>query len=153
MKGWAPRWLIIMPLVLLLAMAPGVVNAAAGYTGLVIVARVAHLDRSMSPAVLTPNGQVVYGRGWWKPGQLNAEMVDARGIVEYAPSTLAAKRAGPRPLVVMAIGVAGPPLSTFKTDVIVSEKDALRIRAANAQGRFLERLQVVIVVEPRLDDD
>ncbi len=152
MKGWAPRRLIIMPLVLLLAMAPGVANAASGYTGLVIVARVAHLDRSMSPAVLTPNGQVVYGRGWWKPGQLNADLANARGIVEYAPSTLAAKRAGPRPLVVAAIGISGPPLSTFKTDVIVSEENARRIRAANTQARFLERLQVVIVVEPPLDD-
>lgn len=151
MKNHAPCWLLILPLVVLIAMAPGVANAAPGYTGLIIVVKDVHLDRSMSPAVLTPYGAVVYGRGWWKPGQLNAELVDAYGIVEYAPSVQASGRAGPRPLIVAAIDVSGPPLSNIKTDVIITERDAARIRAANTQGHFLERLRVAIVVVPPLE--
>jgi len=118
------------------------------YTGLVIVVRAVHLDRSISPAVLTPDGEVVYGRGWWKPGQLNDEFAEHYGIVEYAPSLTAAGRGGPRPLIVYAIGVAGPVLSNFKTDVVVSDEDALRIRDANVRSRFLQQMRVAFVNEP-----
>ena len=118
------------------------------YTGLVIVVRAVHLDRSISPAVLTPAGEVVYGRGWWKPGQLNDEFAEHYGIVEYAPSLTAAGRGGPRPLIVYAIGVAGPVLSNFKTDVVVSDEDALRIRDANVRSRFLQQMRVAFVNEP-----
>jgi hypothetical protein len=119
-----------------------------GWTGLVIVVRGAHLDRSMSPAIVTPDGQVVYGRGWWRPGEFDADVANRTGIVGYAYSIRGAVRAGGRPLVVHAIGVQGPPLSHFKTDIVISPDDAARIRAANAETRFLERLQVDIVLEP-----
>jgi hypothetical protein len=118
------------------------------YTGLVVVVRGAHLDRSMSPAILTPDGGIVYGRGWWRPGEFDADLANRRGIVGYASSMNGAVRAGPHPLVVEAIGVSGPPLSNFKTDIVISPDDAARIRAANEGGRFLEGLQVDIVVEP-----
>jgi hypothetical protein len=121
---------------------------AENWTGLVVVVRGVHLDRSMSPAILTPDGGVVYGRGWWRPGQFDADVANRHGIVGYASSMDGAVRAGPRPLVVQAIGVSGPPLSNFKTDIVISPDDAARIRAANEGGRFLEGLQVDIVVEP-----
>lgn len=130
------------------AMPPGVARAATGYTGLIVLVRGVHIDRSMSPAILTPSGQIVYGRGWWKPGQLSVEVADGKGIVEYAPSIQEARRAGSQPLVVEAIGVTGPALSNFNTDVIVSEQDAAEIRTANARARFLERLQVDFVALP-----
>lgn len=122
--------------------------SAGPYTGLVVVVRGVHLDRSMSPAILTPDGAIVYGRGWWRPGQFDADLANRRGIVGYASSMTGAVRAGPHPLVVQAIGVSGPPLSNFKTDIVISSDDAARIRAANDGGRFLEGLQVDIVVEP-----
>jgi hypothetical protein len=118
------------------------------FTGLVIVVRGVHLDRSMSPAVVTPDGQVVYGRGWWKPGQFDPDVANREGIVGYASSADGAVRSGDHPLVVNAIGVEGPPMSNFKTDVVISPDDAARIREANASGHFLERLQVDIVLEP-----
>lgn len=119
-----------------------------GYTGLVVVVRGVHLDRSMSPAILTPDGQVVYGRGWWRPGEFDADLANRKGIVGYASSMGGATRSGARPLVVNAIGVSGPPLSNFKTDIVISPDDAARIRNANEGGRFLEGLQVDIVVVP-----
>jgi len=118
------------------------------YTGLVILVEGVRLDRSMSPAVLTPEGDIVYGRGWWKPGQFDPDLANNVGIVGYASGTGTDSRAGAHPLVVHAIGVSGPPLSTFKTDVVVSDEDAARIRDANAHGHFLEQLHVDIVVQP-----
>ena len=119
------------------------------YTGLIVVVDGVHLDRSMSPAVLTPGGQVVYGRGWWKPGQISQELANDYGIVGYAATTGGPdSRAGSNPLIVHAIGVSGPPASNIKTDVIVSDEDAARIQAANAQGHFLDQLHVDIVVAP-----
>lgn len=115
------------------------------YTGLVIVVRSIHLDRSISPAVVTPDGQIVYGRGWWKPGQLDDDFAEHFGIVEYAPAPDLANRVGRRPLVVFAIGVTGPVLSNFKTDVVVSDEDALRIRDANMRSRFLQQMRVAFV--------
>lgn len=119
-----------------------------GFTGLVVVVRGVHLDRSMSPAILTPDGQIVYGRGWWRPGEFDADLANRQGIVGYSYSMDGAVRAGAHPLVVNAIGVEGPPMSNFKTDIVISPDDAARIRAANADSRFLERLQVDIVLEP-----
>lgn len=143
---------LIVALLAALVVAPGLAQRASAqpgaYTGLVIVVRAIHLDRSISPAVLTPAGEIVYGRGWWKPGQLNADFAEHYGIVEYAPSVLTASRAGSRPLVVYAIGVSGPTLSTFKTDVVVSDEDALRIRDANMRSRFLQQMRVAFVNQP-----
>jgi len=140
---------LVLALLAVLVVAPGFVQRASAqpgaYTGLVIVVRAIHLDRSISPAVLTPTGEIVYGRGWWKPGQLNDEFAEQYGIVEYVPSLETASRVGPRPLVVFAIGVSGPVLSNFKTDVVVSDEDALRIRDANTRSRFLQQMRVAFV--------
>jgi hypothetical protein len=151
MKTTVLRILTVALLAVLVA-APGFAQRASAqpgaYTGLVIVVRAVHLDRSISPAVLTPAGEVVYGRGWWKPGQLNADVAERYGIVEYAPTLAAATRVGPRPLIVYAIGVSGPALSNFKTDVVVSAGDALRIREANGRSRFLDQMRVALVNQP-----
>src|SRR5579864_573520 len=120
--------------------APRASAQPAAYTGLVVVVGGIHLDRSISPAVLTPRGEVVYGRGWWKPGQLSVEAAERYGIVEYAPSVSAATRAGAHPLVVRAIGVSGPSQSIFRTDVVITERDAQLIRDANGRGKFLQRM-------------
>ncbi|MHB8730948.1 MAG: LPP20 family lipoprotein [bacterium] len=119
-----------------------------GFTGLVVVVRGVHLDRSMSPAILTPDGQVVYGRGWWRPGEFDADLANRQGIVGYSSSMDGAVRAGGHPLVVNAIGVEGPPMSNFKTDIVISPDDAARIRDANSGGKFLEQLRVDIVLQP-----
>jgi hypothetical protein len=116
-------------------------------TGLVVVVKGLRLDRSMNPAVLSLSGEVLYGRGWWKPGELNQEIANQLGVVGYPATIQTARRGGIRPLVVAAVGVSGPPLSSVKTDVVVGEEDAARIRAANAKGKFLERLAVDFVVE------
>jgi hypothetical protein len=128
--------------------APRASAQPAAFTGLIIVVPGRHLDRSISPAVLTPRGEVVYGRGWWKPGQLNLELAERYGIVEYAPSLATARRAGAHPLIVRAIGVSGPPQSSLKTDVVVTEQDARRIHEANARNRFLQQMHVSLVSAP-----
>lgn len=116
-------------------------------TGLMIVVRGFRLTRSMAPAVLTSGGEVVYGRGWWKPGTVSPDVFINHGIVGYAHSIETARRSGSRPLVVTAVAVSGPPQSLAKIDVLVSDEDAERIRAANAKGRFLERFAVDFVID------
>lgn len=128
--------------------APRASAQPAAYTGLVILVPGIRLDRSISPAILSARGEVVYGRGWWRPGQLNLEIAERYGIVEYAPSLATATRAGANPLVVRAIGVSGPPASTFKTDVVISERDARLIREADGYGRFLQQMRVTLVSGP-----
>jgi len=123
-------------------------NPGGPYTGLIVVVQGAHLDRSMSPAILTPEGSVVYGRGWWQPGTISQELANAVGIVGYSPAPGTDSRAGSNPLVVYAIGISGPPQSNFKTDVVISDADAAKIRDANAAAGFLEQLKVDIVVGP-----
>jgi hypothetical protein len=153
-SGTGNRFLRIMTVVLLAVLvaasgsAPRASAQPAAYTGLVIVVRGVHLDRSISPAVLSARGDVIYGRGWWKPGQLNVEIAEKYGIVEYAPSLADATRAGARPLVIHAIGVSGPPESSIRTDVVISERDAMRIREANGYGRFLQQMRVTFVNVP-----
>jgi hypothetical protein len=120
---------------------------AGPYTGLVIMLRGIRLDRSISPAVVTPAGDVVYGRGWWKPGQLDTEFAERFGIVEYVPSLANVTRVGPRPLMVEALSVSGPSLSLVRTDVVISDADALTIRQANRQSRFLQQMRVAFVSE------
>jgi hypothetical protein len=123
-------------------------NSGGAYTGLIVVVQGAHLDRSMSPAIVTPEGTVVYGRGWWRPGEISQELANAVGIVGYSPAPGTDSRAGSNPLVVYAIGISGPPESNFKTDVVISDEDAAKIRDADAAGGFLEQLKVDIVVGP-----
>lgn len=142
--------ILLVTLGWLLMLALGIPSSPAAasdnFTGLLIVVQGFHLDRSMSPAVISVGGTVVYGRGWWKPGSLDQEFVNKYGVVGYPPSTSAARRAGPNPLVVNALGVAGPALSSIKTDVVISEEDARRIQAANSQAKFLDRYLVDIVL-------
>lgn len=128
--------------------APRASAQSTAYTGLIIVVRGIHLDRSISPAVLTPSGEVAYGRSWWQPGRLNVDIAEKYGIVEYAPSLAAATRAGANPLIVRAVGVNGPPQSFFKTDVVITERDALRIREADGYSRFLQQMRVTLVSVP-----
>lgn len=136
----------IMLSMLLMAGVTGQVLAQGGpasdqpaYTGLIVVAHGA--QRSIAPKLVTPTGEVVYGV--WKPGEVNLDYAIRVGVVGYPASVSASRRGGTNPLVVESLGVAGP----ARTDVVLSEVDAARIRAANARGKFLERFLVDIVIQ------
>jgi hypothetical protein len=118
----------------------------AAHTGLILLVRGIHLDRSISLAVLTPSGEVVYGRVWWKPGQLNVEIAENSAFVEYASSLANANRAGSYPLVVRAIGVSGVVVQNGLGHYGAATR--CEIREANGSGRFSQQMRVTLVSVP-----
>ena len=126
---------------------PAVATPEPEFTGLIVAANGFRLARSMAPAVLSLAGEVVYGRGWFKPGSVGADVTINQGVLGYSHSIESATRAGARPLVVKAIAVGGPPQSDVKVDVVITNEDAVRIRTANARTQFLERFAVSVVMD------
>ncbi|HOO49656.1 MAG TPA: hypothetical protein PLK94_00045 [Alphaproteobacteria bacterium] len=112
-----------------------------GTTGLIVDASGFGVKRAMSPKILAPDERVIYGLLI-----VDESYVIQQGIVSYAHSIAEAKsrqRAGLNPLVVRATGVSG----IIEADVIVSEEDAERIVAENRSYGFLEKCNVIIVVD------
>lgn len=109
------------------------------YTGLIIDARGKGVEPCMSPKIISEDGDEVYGTM-----KVDPEIVIEKGIIGYAHSMGKAKqswRAGDHPLIIEATGKCG----TFKADVLVTQKDAQRIKEANREAGFLQNLRVTIV--------
>jgi hypothetical protein len=114
-------------------------EGAAGFTGLIVNARGLGLTPSMAPRIVDESGKEVYG----------TEVVSERGlkqggIVSYAKSDEQAKeRAGDKAMVLKALRLA----DKSKTDVVISNGDADKLRDPNANLSFLADGKVVILVE------
>lgn len=115
-------------------------TGAASFTGLVVNARGLGVTPSMAPRILDEAGKEVYG----------AEVVSEKGlqqggIASYAKgedTTLTAERAGAKPMVVKALRV-----DKSKTDIVISNADADKLRDPNSNLSFLADGKVVIVVD------
>jgi hypothetical protein len=110
------------------------------YTGVIVDARGLGLQRCMSPLIYSQSGTIVYGNKY-----LDSNLVASQGMVDYAqtPADIFSaeegqSRAGSLPIVVKAIAVRD-----HHCNVIISDEDADRILAANAQNDFLHTLAVV----------
>ncbi|NUQ01342.1 MAG: LPP20 family lipoprotein [Armatimonadetes bacterium] len=115
------------------------------YTGLVIDTRGFHLERAMSPKVVTSDQSEV-----WGTVHVSREFVLDTGIVGYLPSLDMAldanhSRAGKNPLVVRAIGRHG----SFRANPVVDDEDATLIKSENGKSKFLDQFRVVFVVDPK----
>lgn len=112
-----------------------------GYTGLIIDARGWKVERSMSPRIYDERGRSIYG-----PQMVPANFAIEKGVVRYHTtfeSALKDPRAGPNPLIVKATGVRG----AARQDVIVSTADGEKILRENEVGHFLQRCNVIFVIE------
>ncbi|MCS7254645.1 MAG: hypothetical protein RMK18_11340 [Armatimonadota bacterium] len=112
-----------------------------GYTGLIVDARGLKVERSMSPKVYDERGRVVYGSQ-----MVPVHFAIEKGIVYYYTAlegALKDPRAGPKPLIVKAIGVRG----SARQDVIVSVADGETILRENEVGHFLKRCNVIFVID------
>jgi len=121
--------------------------SAGPYSGLIIDATGLHLETAMAPKIYTKvDGKLrqIYGftnvpdHVW-----LN------RGMVEYAKNVNEAKRKlkkriGNTPLVVKAQDGYG---NRYKTDVILSHQDAVKVFESDLRDLFLERGKVVFVID------
>jgi hypothetical protein len=109
------------------------------FTGLVVNARGLGLTPSMAPRIVDEAGKTVYG----------AEVVSDKGrqqggIVSYARTDeVANERAGQKPLVVKALRIA----DKTKTDVVISNADADKLRDPSSNLSFLIDGKVVILVD------
>lgn len=113
------------------------------YTGLIIDCRDFGVERSMAPHIRLPGGGEV-----WGSVNVDPDFVIEKGIVVYARSiedAIRMDRAGSNPLIVPAVGRSG---GNFRSDPVVSERDASRILRANARDRFLDKYHVIFLVDP-----
>ncbi len=111
------------------------------YTGLVVDVTGLPLVRAMSPVIFDDTGRAIYGHV-----NLIPEYVVSQGMIDYmcTPEDIRAlelgqSRAGATPIVVKALG-----LRDNNVNLIISQADADKILAANAQGNFLTKAMVCV---------
>ncbi|MDW8051740.1 MAG: hypothetical protein RMJ83_04570 [Armatimonadota bacterium] len=135
-----PRLEVVRPNVPVSEHAPTIEG---NYTGLIIDARGLGVQPAMAPRILKADGTVLYGTGKFDP-----DLVLERGLAAYYKDLDAARadpRAGSNPLIIKAIGVYRRAVAT--TDVVISDADAAKLLAENGRTKFLEKLQVVFVID------
>jgi hypothetical protein len=109
------------------------------FSGLVVNARGLGLTPSMAPRILDEAGKEVYGAEI-----VNDKGLQQGGIASYAKSDdKAAERTGDKPMVVKALRIA----DKSKTDVVISNADADKLRDPNTNLSFLADGKVVILVD------
>lgn len=111
------------------------------YSGLVINAKALGVSPSMAPSIVDENGKEVYGAA-----VVSSDGLAQGGIAGYAKDLDGAKadaRVGAAPLVVKALRVA----EKSKTDLVVSNADADKLRDPNSNLSFLSEGRVIIVVD------
>jgi len=109
-------------------------------TGLIIDARGLGVLTAMSPKIYDEDGKEVYGTV-----QCTPDFAIEVGIVGYPRSmeqALKSERLGKSPLVVKGLRRG----TKFATDVVISNADAARIRAADAKCGFFSRCAVSILI-------
>jgi hypothetical protein len=109
------------------------------FSGLVVNARGLGLTPSMAPRIVDEAGKDVYG----------ADIVTDKGLAQggiasYAKSEEQSKeRAGAKPMVIKALRL----VDKTKTDIVISNGDAEKLRAPNVNLSFLADGRVVILVD------
>lgn len=111
------------------------------YTGLVVDVTGLPLSRAMSPVIFDDTGRPIYGHE-----NLIPDYVVSQGMIDYlcTPEDIrklvnGQSRAGAAPIAVRAIG-----LRNHNVNIIISQTDADRILAANAQSSFLPKAKVCV---------
>jgi len=114
-------------------------EGAAGSSGLIVNARGLGLTPSMAPRIVDEAGKEVYGTE-----VVSDKGLKQGGIVGYAKQDDQAKeRVGDKPLVVKALRLA----DKSKTDVVIANGDADKLRDPNSNLSFLADGKVVILVD------
>jgi len=111
------------------------------YTGLVVDARGISVRPAMAPKVLDENGQEVYGSAF-----VSREFAVQQGMSGYARD-LTAAQSNPRvtnsPLTAKGLRTEG----SGRSDIVVSNADASRLRSSSEHLSFLKKCRVMIVVD------
>lgn len=116
-------------------------TGAGTYSGLVVNAKALGLMPSMAPRVVDEAGKEVYGAS-----VVTDQGLAQGGIAGYVKDVDAAKgnqRVGAKPLIVKALRLA----DKTKTDIVISNADADKLRDPNSNLSFLAEGRVIIVVD------
>lgn len=122
--------------------APAVPEGAA-YTSVIIDTRGYKVDRCMAPKILREDGSEV-----WGTVQVDPDYVLEHGIVIYAhtmPEARALNRCGRNPLILRASGTAR---TAIPSDAVINEADAARLLSLNARDGFMNKFNVIFLVDP-----
>lgn len=114
-------------------------EGAVSYTGLIVNARGLGLTPSMAPRIVDEAGKEVYGTE-----VVSDKGLKQGGIVGYAKGdTQATERVGDKPLVLKGLRLA----DKSKTDVVIANGDADKLRDPSQNLSFLADGKVVILVD------
>ncbi len=108
------------------------------FTGLVVDARDLRIQRAMGPRVLDEDGHIVYPDPKHIP---DIDYLQDHGMADYDSSIETASRAGKHPLVVKALSAPEP----GRDDIVISNEDAERVRAANRRNHFMSHWAICIL--------
>jgi len=111
------------------------------FTGMVIDARGINARPAMAPKVLNENGEEVYGSAY-----VSREFAVQQGMSGYAKDLTAAQinpRVTNSPLTVKGLRTEGH----GRSDIVISNADASRLRSASEHLTFLKKCRVMIVVD------
>mgnify|MGYP001555229232 CR=1 FL=1 len=118
-----------------------VADTGTGYTSLIVDARRLDADRAFWPRVLGPGQEVIYGNY-----DASVDFLQDEGAVAYCQSIADAKgcnRAKGNPLIVKAVDVYGK----YKADLVLSEEDAEKVKAAEGKDGFLKAYRVIFILK------
>ncbi|MCH8010399.1 MAG: hypothetical protein IIA61_00365 [Candidatus Marinimicrobia bacterium] len=110
-------------------------------TGLIVDARGLGVRPAMSPRIIDQNGGIVYGSG-----SFTREYAIKFGVTGYSKNMDTAindPRVTGNPLVVKGIGVQG----SNKTDLVIANSDAFKIKNADSSANFLQNCKVMILLD------
>jgi len=116
-------------------------SGSAKNTGLVIDARGLKLIPALAPKVLDESGEVIYGSEF-----LDKKSLEENGVVAYFSSIDTAKknaRVASKPLVLKALKLA----KGTKTDLVLSNADAEKLRDPASNLKYLAEGKVAIVTD------
>ncbi len=120
---------------------PAAAPKPAPYTGLIVDARGLNPSPAAFPKLLSQAGDVLYDLTIVDPNAATE-----RGMCDYKKSLEVARkqpRTGRNPLVVKAVATSG----TNKTDLVLDDETAKRVKSAESGASFLRNAQVVVVVD------
>lgn len=110
------------------------------YTGLVIDCKPIQLRPALAPKIFNKSGEEIYGSA-----NVNREFAVQQGMLGYLKSVDTAvsnARVANNPLVIKAIGVKG----TNKSDIIISDEDAAKIKQLDSKHNFLKECRVIAII-------
>ena len=131
----------LLPLIVKKPSAPAPKPVSEVFTGMVIDARGINARPAMAPKILNENGEEVYGSAY-----VSREFAVQQGMSGYAKD-LTAAQSNPRvtnsPLTVKGLRTEGH----GRSDIVISNADASRLRSASEHLAFLKKCRVMIVVD------